>query len=109
MNVDNANLARALRGPVVLITIGTLFLLDRFTPFGFSETWPVILIVLGVLALAGGSRRDRGTPGYPSAGQPVGAAPMSANPPVPPPSGAYSATNYSASKYPTDPSTGGQR
>jgi hypothetical protein len=57
MNADNRTLANALRGPIVLITIGVLFLLDKFTQYQFGETWPVLLIVLGVMALAGSGRR----------------------------------------------------
>ena len=45
-------LVRAVRGPIILITIGTLFALDHFTPWGFQQTWPVILIVIGALAIA---------------------------------------------------------
>jgi hypothetical protein len=44
---------RAIRGPVILITLGVLFALNNFTPYGFSETWPVLLIVLGLLSLLG--------------------------------------------------------
>ncbi len=42
---------RSLRGPVVLITVGGLFALQNFTPYDFGQTWPVILLVLGVLIL----------------------------------------------------------
>jgi len=56
-------LVRAVRGPIILITIGTLFALDHFTPWGFQETWPVILIVLGLLTLVGRATRSRPTPG----------------------------------------------
>lgn len=39
-------------GPVVLILIGVLFLLDEFTPeLGIGRTWPVILIAIGILLL----------------------------------------------------------
>lgn len=59
-----ANLIGAIRGPVMLITIGTLFALDQFTGFGFSRTWPAILIILGLLSLGErlvpGNRRDDG-------------------------------------------------
>ena len=57
MNGDKEiSVVQAIRGPIVMITIGVLFLLDHTTAVDFSRTWPVILIVLGVLALAGGSR-----------------------------------------------------
>jgi Domain of unknown function (DUF5668) len=57
MNDQSASLVRAITGPVILITIGVLFAFDRFTDFRFSQTWPVLLIVVGFLKLAGGSRR----------------------------------------------------
>ena len=43
----------AIRGPVTLITIGTLFAVDHFSRYGFGRTWPVLLIVIGVLSLMG--------------------------------------------------------
>jgi len=46
-----APLLRAIRGPVTLITLGVLFTLDHFTPYSFSQTWPVLLIVFGLLSL----------------------------------------------------------
>lgn len=57
MNEQSTYLVQAIRGPVLLITIGVLFAFDRFTEFRFSQTWPVLLIVAGLLRLAGGSRR----------------------------------------------------
>jgi len=57
MNEQSANLVQAVRGPVMLITIGVLFAFDRFTEFRFSQTWPVILIMAGLLRLLGGPRR----------------------------------------------------
>ena len=44
-------LMRAIRGPIMLITIGTLFALDHMTQFAIWRTWPAILIVLGLLSL----------------------------------------------------------
>ncbi len=44
--------ARAVRGPILLITVGLLFVGDYFGPFPFHRTWPVLLIVYGVLKLA---------------------------------------------------------
>ena len=57
MNEQSQNLIRAVTGPVILITVGTLFLIDRFSPFSFGQTWPVLLIVIGVLKMLGGRRR----------------------------------------------------
>lgn len=58
-NDQGYNLIRAITGPIILITIGTLFLVDRFTGFSFGQTWPVLLIVIGALRLLGGGRRRR--------------------------------------------------
>lgn len=57
MNEQSVYLVRAIRGPVILITVGVLFAFDKFTEFHFGQTWPVLLIVLGLLSLVGGSRR----------------------------------------------------
>jgi hypothetical protein len=51
MNGNNPTLLRAIRGPIMLITVGVLFALDHMTRFTFGRTWPAILIVLGVLSL----------------------------------------------------------
>jgi len=44
-------LKRAITGPIILITVGGLFALDHFTSWGFTRTWPVILIVVGLMTL----------------------------------------------------------
>ena len=65
-----ASVARTIRGPVTLITLGVLFALNNFTPYSFGETWPVLLIVFGLLSLIG-----RGAPpSYPP--PPPGAPPQ---------------------------------
>lgn len=51
MNDNGAALICAVRGPVLLITLGTLFAIDHMGSFSFTRTWPVLLIVLGVLKL----------------------------------------------------------
>ncbi len=56
MNEQSTYLVRAITGPIILITIGVLFAFDRYTEFRFSQTWPVLLIVVGLLKLAGGRR-----------------------------------------------------
>jgi hypothetical protein len=45
---------RGLRGPVIVVTIGVLFLLQEMRGgfFDFSNTYPVIIIVIGILSLA---------------------------------------------------------
>jgi hypothetical protein len=61
--ISSNELVRAVRGPIILITIGTLFALDHFTSYGFHQTWPVILIVIGLLTLIGRATRSGPTPG----------------------------------------------
>jgi len=61
--INGNALVRAVRGPIILITIGTLFALDHFTPWGFLQTWPVILIVIGLLTLVGRATRSGPTTG----------------------------------------------
>ena len=51
MTVDNRVLYNAIQGPVLMITVGTLFALDQYGLLQFRESWPVILIVVGVLQL----------------------------------------------------------
>jgi hypothetical protein len=59
MNDQSAYLVRAVRGPITMITLGVLFAFDRFTGFHFSQSWPILLIVAGLLRLVGGGdRRD---------------------------------------------------
>lgn len=49
----DTSLLRAIRGPIIIITVGVLFALNNLTPYGFAETWPVLLIVVGLLSLLG--------------------------------------------------------
>lgn len=51
MNGKSPTLMRAIRGPIMLITIGALFAFDHMTQFSIARTWPAILIVLGLLSL----------------------------------------------------------
>ena len=44
-------LVRAVRGPLLLMTLGGLLLLHRFEDISFTKTWPVLLIVLGLMKL----------------------------------------------------------
>jgi hypothetical protein len=68
MNASDANLVRAIRWPVTLITLGTLFALNNFTNLGFHQTWPVLLIVFGLFSLLGrtASRPPAGKPPAPN-------------------------------------------
>lgn len=41
----------AIRGPVLLITLGVLLEIDHIGPVSFARTWPVLLIVFGLFKL----------------------------------------------------------
>ncbi len=51
MSCNNGSVFCAIRGPIMLITIGALFALQQFSVYDFHQTWPVLLIVFGVLKL----------------------------------------------------------
>jgi hypothetical protein len=51
MNSNKVSLVRSLRGPVLLVTLGTLFMIDHSGGVSFGRTWPVLLIVLGIVRL----------------------------------------------------------
>jgi hypothetical protein len=42
---------RAMMGPAMLITVGLLSQLDEINVAGFDRTWPVILLMVGVVKL----------------------------------------------------------
>jgi len=67
---------RGLMGPVIVVTVGVLFLLAELRGgyFDFSNTYPVIIIVIGLISLASALA--------PSEGHVSSAAPM---PPAVPP------------------------
>ena len=46
---------RGFLGPVVLITLGVLFLLSEFTHWHFHQTWPILLIAIGLVKVLGSS------------------------------------------------------
>ena len=51
MNNRLALIAQAVRGPILLITIGILFAIHQAGILSFWRTWPLIIIVLGVMKL----------------------------------------------------------
>jgi hypothetical protein len=65
---------RGLLGPAILITIGVLFLLQESAGWrwGFYRTWPVIVLVIGVIKLAESlaSTDGHGMPPGPQGGGP---------------------------------------
>jgi hypothetical protein len=81
MNPQSQGLMRSITGPVILITVGVLFTVERFCGITFSQTWPVLLIVGGILKGGGGRRPRR----YDSYYTPPAAPAGSYEPPPPPP------------------------
>ena len=87
------SMMRAIRGPVTLITVGVLFAFNNFTAYRFDQTWPVILIVFGLMSLLGRSTEPAPPP------PPV-------FPPAPkgfPPAGGYPTSSYAQSPYAQPP------
>jgi len=75
---------RGLVGPVVLITIGTLFAVDHIWGWwDFSRTWPIILIAIGVVKLVERFGYDAYAPPPPRPWGPPG--PPLTPPPMTPP------------------------
>lgn len=78
---------RRLTGPVILFTVGTLWLLSTVDhpDLGFNHTWPIILLVLGILKLVQ-RPGDQGVPPYPACGGviPPRDVPPPPTPPTPP-------------------------
>jgi hypothetical protein len=85
---------RGLMGPAIIVTIGLLFLLDQMSHssrLDFGNTWPLILIVIGLISLASALAPMQGhieyapAPPYAPPASPGG----SAVPPPPPPQNPY--------------------
>ena len=74
---------RGLMGPAMLVTLGVLFLLDSFGQIRFHYTWPVILIVIGVVKVLTGSAPTIGHRNYWVEGGPGPGQPPSPTPPTP--------------------------
>lgn len=70
MNGARSNILSAIQGPILLITLGTLVSLDYFAGYRFSRTWPILIIVFGVLKLLEKLAPGRSKP--PSGYQPPG-------------------------------------
>jgi hypothetical protein len=80
---------RGLMGPVVVVTVGVLFLLAEMRGgfFDFGNTWPVILIVIGLISLASAMASSEG---HVSAAPPLPpAVPPTQGVPPPPLSSSY--------------------
>jgi len=73
-------LLRRLRGPVILITFGVTALLDQYNVISYDRSWPLYLIVIGILQLAERAALAR-MPAPPPGGfyPPVSGAPSTAS------------------------------
>jgi len=79
---------RRLRGPAFLILVGITALLNQWGVLSFSRSWPLYLILAGILGLA-----ERAA---------IAAAPPPAPPPYP---GTYAASASASAFTPADPLT----
>jgi hypothetical protein len=73
--VNRYILIRRLRGPAFLLLVGVMALLAQADILGWSQSWPLFLILAGVLLLA--ERAALAAEGYPQAQNPGQAAPQS--------------------------------
>jgi hypothetical protein len=49
--MNSSGIIQAARGPLMLITLGALIVIDYNTHFKFHQTWPVLIILFGILKL----------------------------------------------------------
>ena len=103
MRGNDVSLIRAIRGPVTLITVGILFALNNFTEYRFHQTWPVLLIVFGLLSLV--RRSVEPAPPMPPPG--YATAPPYYAPPPPSQPGSYRQSSYPETAPQSGPAKGG--
>ena len=75
--INAAGLIQAVRGPILLITVGVLVAISQAGYFSFGRTWPVLLIIFGLFKLLEKAL----------ASQPPFSGPYAGQPPANPPSG----------------------
>ena len=93
--MNAANIIQAARGPVLLITLGALMVIDYNTPYSFGRTWPALIIVFGIFKLL---ERMAGPP------EPPPAYAASVPPGFQPPAGTYQGPgSYPGSVYEPNP------
>jgi hypothetical protein len=68
---------RRMRGPIILLTFGITAILDEYAGISYGHSWPLYIIVWGLLKLAENAILAQnppvppvGYPGYPAAGTP---------------------------------------
>jgi hypothetical protein len=83
-------IAHAVRGPILLITVGVLFAMHQAGLLPFQRTWPLLIIVLGIMKLVERSvapPRPPFVPPPPYPPQPPYSQPYQPPPPYTPPPG----------------------
>lgn len=77
----NRNFVQAIRGPIMLIALGSLVAIDYAGVYGFWRTWPILIILFGLLKLLehSGEKSPASYPGGPSGSYP-GQPPMDGPP-----------------------------
>jgi hypothetical protein len=50
--MSGGSFLQAIRGPVLLVTLGLLMTADQLGRMSFSRTWPALLILFGLFKLA---------------------------------------------------------
>ncbi len=65
-------LIRAIRGPLLLIALGVLLLLQRFSDFSLHRSWPILVILFGILKLAERAVLQAGPTSGPGQAPPTG-------------------------------------
>jgi hypothetical protein len=69
VNNSMAALIGAVRGPLMLITLGILLLIQRYQDVSIWKTWPVLVILFGLLKLMQRlAQKNPETPAYPGTG-----------------------------------------
>jgi hypothetical protein len=99
MNARSALYVQAIRGPVLLVSLGVLFAMHQAGVLSFARTWPLLVIVIGVMKLLERTWAPvSATPGnYRNPGPYPYTQPASyTQPPPPPPSGSFQQPNPNA-------------
>jgi hypothetical protein len=78
---------RRLMGPAILITVGVLSLLDDMTRYDWHRTWPVLILVIGIVSLLKSNASAEGhisrrSPGVGSNPPPPNTGSVNAEPPA---------------------------
>lgn len=66
MNTRTGAYIQAIRGPIMVVTIGVLFAIHQAGIISFSRTWPLLIIVIGVMKLLERSMGGQPLPAHPT-------------------------------------------